>query len=486
MGGQAILAAAAHRAGDLKRGLKAEYGLGLLLLLQMALIVGHAPWRDELQAFLLVRDLPGLGGLFANLHYEGHPGLWYLVLGVLVALVRSPAALTLAQIAIALSVAALVWRRAPFRPWVKLLILAGYFPLFEYGVIARSYGLGELLVFAWLALRRTAWGWLILALMANVAVNFAFLSGVLVLAGLWIERRWSWSGAALWGLAGLAAVATIIPAHDVSTGAAALAQPLWPRTLGALRWESAALYPALVGVWPYRWQVLVSAPEAPWLAAIVGLGAGGMAVWATARDRRASILAFSLFLTMTALSALVYPTYPRHVGVLVLLIIALEWMRVEDRREAPSPAFLGWMGLSALCGLWAAGCALVIPFSYSRQEIGWIKAHHLETARWAAYPGYVGSDISAFLDRPTYNLQKGCLDTFIRWDTHAYDDVDDDDLADAITQPGPFSYLASDQDLSVLAAPLKRIAHFDRGLGDNGLFLYAVQRPAEGSAPACR
>ena len=482
MDGTAILTAVTRRA----TGLKAEYGLGLLLLLQMSLIAAHSPWRDELQAYLLVRDSPGLGGLLANLRYEGHPGLWYLVLGAFEAVIGSPAALKAAQALIALIVAALVWRRAPFPPWLKLLILAGYFPLFEYGVIARSYGLGELLLVAWLVLRRTAWGWLILALMANVAVNFAFLSGVLVLAGLWIERRWSWAGVALWAAAGLAAVATLIPAHDVSTGATALAQPLWLRILAALRWESATLYPSLVGVWPYRWQVLLSPPEAPLLAAIVGLGAGGMAIWATARDWRASLLAFSLFLAMTALSALVYPTYPRHVGVLVLLVIALEWMRVEDKSEAASPAFLGWMGLSALCGLWAAGCALFIPFSYGRQEIDWIKAHHLQTAQWAAYPGYVGSDISAFVNRPTYNLQKQCLDSFIRWDAHAYDDVDDDDLVDRITRPGAFAYLASDEDLSFLQAPIKQIAHFDRGLGDNGVFLYAVQRPSQGAATACR
>ena len=237
--------------------------------------------------------------------------------------------------------------------------------------------------------------------------------------------------------------------------------------------------------------MLVSSPEAPLLAALLGLAAGGLAIWATGRDRRASVLALGLVLAMTALSALIYPTYPRHVGVVVLLVIALEWIRVERNRGAgragaAAPAFVGWMGISALCGLWAAACALIIPFSWGRQEIDWIKAHHLEAAPWAAYPGYVGSDIAAFLGRPTYNLQKQCLNSFIRWDAHAYDDVDDDDLADRITQPGPFAYLASDEDLGFLQAPLKLIGHFDRGLGDNGVFLYAVQRPAQGAAPACR
>ena len=280
-------------------------------------------------------------------------------------------------------------------------------------------------------------------------------------------------------------MATLFPAHDVSTGALNL--PLWVRWIEALRRESAILFPAIVGAMPYRWQVLVSPLESPLPAAIVGLLAGGLAIWAVGRDRRAGLLMIVLFAVMTALSALIYPTYPRHVGVLVLLAIALEWIRVERDGAAPAPAFLGWLGVSAICGLWAAAWALFTPFSYGRQEVDWIKAHHLENAAWATYPGYVGSDIAAYFGHPTFNLQKGgCLDTFIRWDTHAYDDVEDDDLADAITQPGPFAYLASDHDLSSLHAPLTQLAHFNRGLGDNGVFLYSVQRPVQGVAPTCR
>ena len=84
-----------------------------------------------------------------------------------------------------------------------------------------------------------------------------------------------------------------------------------------------------------------------------------------------------------------------------------------------------------------------------------------------------------------HNMQKSCLNSFIRWDRHAYDDVEDDDLADRIARPGPFAYLASDQDLGDIGAPLKLIGHFDRGMGDNDLFLYAVQRPAKGVGVAC-
>ncbi len=456
-------------------------GLTLLVALQLWLIGAHVPWRDELQAYLIVRDSPGVAGLFANLHYEGHPSLWYVLLAAGQAVAGSARALTLVQGLVALATTAVVWRRAPFAPWLRLLILAGYYLLFEYGVIARSYGLGALLLFAWLALRRTPWGWLILALMANVAVHFALLSAACVVATVWIERRWSWPGIALWAVGCVACALTIVPAHDVQTGLADLAAPLTARLVDALRRQSAVLIPALIGRWPYRWQVL---PAMPW-SAMVGALAGPLAALAVSRERRASLLAFGLFLALTAMSALLYPTYLRHVGVLVLLLIALEWMRLENHSGSASRAFVGWMGLSAACGLWAAACALLIPFSPGRQEARWIADHHLQAAAWAAYPGYVGSDIAAYFGRPTYNLQKQCLNSFIRWNRHAYDDVDDDVLADRIAAPGPFAYLASDQDFSALGAPLRQIARFDRGMGDNDLFLYAVERPQQGRGAAC-
>src|SRR5580692_9037029 len=47
-------------------------------LLQCWLIVHHSPWRDEEQALLVARQ--PLGVLFSQLHYEGHPALYYLLL----------------------------------------------------------------------------------------------------------------------------------------------------------------------------------------------------------------------------------------------------------------------------------------------------------------------------------------------------------------------------------------------------------------------
>ena len=42
-------------------------------------IVNHEPWRDEAQAWLIVRDA-GFTDLFSILRTEGHPPLWYLLI----------------------------------------------------------------------------------------------------------------------------------------------------------------------------------------------------------------------------------------------------------------------------------------------------------------------------------------------------------------------------------------------------------------------
>ena len=63
--------------------------------------------------------------------------------------------------------------------------------------------------------------------------------------------------------------------------------------------------------------------------------------------------------------------------------------------------------------------------------------------------------------------------------------MDYDVLADRIERPGPFAYVASVEDLAPLDSPLRLIARLDAGMGDNPLFLYRVDRPVEGAAPAC-
>ena len=49
----------------------------LFLVITFILSLYHENWRDEAQAYLLCRDM-NLLEIFKNVHYEGHPILYYL------------------------------------------------------------------------------------------------------------------------------------------------------------------------------------------------------------------------------------------------------------------------------------------------------------------------------------------------------------------------------------------------------------------------
>jgi hypothetical protein len=153
----------------------------------------HEMWRDEMQAWLIARDSNGLLALGDAIRPEGHPAIWYLLLYGLTRLTHRPEAMQLLHLAIGTACAFVVARSAPFSRWTRLALCLGYFPVYEYGVIARNYSIGILflLLAASLLPRRRERPWLLgfmLALAAHsngmaliVATAFA---GALVMESL--------------------------------------------------------------------------------------------------------------------------------------------------------------------------------------------------------------------------------------------------------------------------------------------------------------
>jgi hypothetical protein len=107
----------------------------------------HVFWRDEVRAFSIAKQAESLPNLLSLLRNEGHPPLWYLILKSLYLIFHQNWVLPLASILIAM-VAAFLWLFfAPFSVLERVLFLAGVFPLFEFSVMARNYGISMLLMF---------------------------------------------------------------------------------------------------------------------------------------------------------------------------------------------------------------------------------------------------------------------------------------------------------------------------------------------------
>lgn len=139
----------------------------------------HEPWADEAQAWQLARSL-SLPALFQTyIRYEASPGLWHLLLWILIHARITYTGLHWICGGIAIGTAALLVFKAPFPRYLRLVLPFTYFLLFQYAVVARSYVLVPVLLYC-IALcwkRSPLVLGLLLGLLANFALHATVISG---------------------------------------------------------------------------------------------------------------------------------------------------------------------------------------------------------------------------------------------------------------------------------------------------------------------
>jgi hypothetical protein len=147
-------------------------------------ILRHEMWRDELQSWMIARWSSSIFDLVRNMRYEGHPPLWYLLLYAITRFTKWVPAMQLLNLVIATGTAYLVARYSPFTKFQKVLLCFGYFPLYEYGTISRSYGIGLFFLFwfcAWYRPDRKQ-NWLIAALLLSLLANTSVYGTMIAMA----------------------------------------------------------------------------------------------------------------------------------------------------------------------------------------------------------------------------------------------------------------------------------------------------------------
>jgi hypothetical protein len=378
-----------------------------LAVLQIWLILTHAPWIDEGQALLIARA--PFAELAANLKYEGHGALWYLWLGsVDRVLGGSRWSMAAAQAPVSLGLLVLIWFRSPFPRAAKLLLSLSYFIVFEYGVISREYSLGALLLLGAISERRSTLGWGLLALAANTSVHDALGAGVLG-AVFFVERR-NVVGPLILASGFAVAALTVFPiAHDLHRTAGAATGDYLTRFLRGEQAFSLLIVPSVPAL-PYHWRNPIPG--------LWGVGAGLLAFplgLALARGRSFKWGFALLYAGLLVLALWLQELLARDVGVLFVFLVCGLWVALE-RGEKLRPLAWMWMAVLAACGLPFVVESQTTPFTHSLIIADWIRAHGLADETWGAWPGKQGTMISAEFGRPTINLEKECLNTFLRWD----------------------------------------------------------------------
>jgi hypothetical protein len=452
----------------------------LLVALQLTLVFTHEPWLDEWQALQIALQSSTIGALLENLHYEGHPPLWYLILRFTAEIVPTFWVLPAVQGAIALTLQALVLARAPFGRLERLLLASSFFILFEFGVVARSLSLGSMLLLVLFASRRRWLRWAALALLPMAD----FLFGVLSLAGLvlmWKDRRWSWLGAGAWALSSLAAAASVVPAPDMLPALWAeegqalailfqnLAVLLVPLQMvdGHLQWK---------GTLPFNLWALAGP-----LFILFCLGQ-------LRADRLHKLLFLAFFAITAAFCLFVYPLPARHLSLIAFFLILLKWREAEAGLPLDR-LFRLWLVTISACGLLVAAVNLVKPFDKAGEAAAFIRSRGLEKEHWVAWPDSYGQGAAALLGRDFYTLKRGCTQSFIRWNFR-YEirntAVLKQSLDEVADRYGRF-YLLTVHDLSPkdwggFVRPLKRIEPGYEGQAYR-LYQIAPDRPRTGKVP---
>jgi hypothetical protein len=414
--------------------------LGVLLLYTALLVVGmahHEMWRDELQAWQLVRDAASPAAVLHAMRYEGHPAIWHLLLFVASRVTKAPVAMQVVHALVAVAGVAIFLRLAPFALPLRALLALGYLPLFEYGVLSRNYALA--LPFLWLAChactaRPRRW-WLLAATLAVMANTnpFAWL-----LAGAWaavllleapaaqeaLGTRQTLGAAAVVGTGLLLAFVQMVPPADAMyppTNTRWSASWAW-RTLGTVvagdlplpdprtrtPWNSALVYrvpPALLAV-----------------LAVVLVALVAFLLPARSLARRFYVLGTA---TLLAFAYTRFMGFARHHGHHWLLLVVCCWLAegvaratpgAHDSRRRARLALLAILGVVHLVtGVWLWRADLRGIFS-GAPDIG-ARLAEPPLDRLAAYgaPDPPLAAVAAYAGRPLVSLRTLTPMTYVLW-----------------------------------------------------------------------
>jgi hypothetical protein len=377
--------------------------------------------------------------MLREIHGEGHPALWYLLLRGAHAIVPVREVLPAVGWALAAAGAALFALRAPFRPLTLALVLFSAFFVFEYAAIARNYGMGMLVLFAVAALypsrrdRGVTIG-LLLALLCNTNVPCCLLAAMIL--GFWLvellcEEGLCWGpkyrlfilNAAVAAAGAALCFATVFPTvHD----AAAIVHPNGIGPARVLR----ALFTPAVSFWDLVPPFLPDSSAGAGLFGIVMFGSlfGLIRAPAAFLSALAALLAFELFFQ------LIYPGYYRHQSLFLCYLVAMYWLaaagrggrwpegwRISERVGRASGVgetlFMLLLGLQVLTALSMLATELAgYPYSRARDLAALLRREKLDGAVLLTEPDMFAEALPYYLPHtPLYQMRSQRFGRVVRF-----------------------------------------------------------------------
>ncbi len=411
-------------------------------------VANHEIWLDEAHHWLLARDSTSLTQLVHNARYDGHPLLWNLLLFFITLFSSNPIGMQVLHVGIAATTAWLVLRYAPFPRIWKVLFVFGYFPFYEYNLIARSYAPGMLLLFtACVLYRNRAQHYpllgLVLALLSNIHVLFLVLAFVLGLAvgtdflrnGNASRRSNFMIGLVVFAVgAVLSALQIILLSHHFHRFSADPRLNLQWLGKDLLMIEQAFIpVPNLTDGHFWNSNLLISLVKP--LAAVVSVLLWLIPMALFFRKRRSLWLFYGGALGVVAVLHLAQHSALHYFGLLYAWLVATQWIAAGEPTEPvwqklPIQRWLAgldpvfgrsfWYTIGVvqlLAGLIAYSFDLARPFSEGKAAVNYLNEHQLNDRLIAVSFFNAGPPVSAYLGKKVYYPEIDTLGSFCIWNT---------------------------------------------------------------------
>ena len=436
-------------------------GSWVMLALYVAIIAvvatRHEMWRDEVRAWTVATRPESFAAMVGAVRAEGHPLVWYCLLRFGHLLFHSPWVLPATSLAVAATAAWLFLRSSPF-PWVwKALFLLGTLALYHYSVMCRNYGIGMLILWAIAAryeqrFERPLLHGMLLLLLANTSAHAAIIAAAFTLAWgweAWRGRATPRTASVLLGigvaLAGIAAAALICyPSSDSAvTGlrqasAGSMAQAALESVVGLAapfrRLVTASLPLTVLGF---------SDPEGAGATTLISTALLVLVAWRHRRDLDLLIAFAATVLVLGWFFRVVYPPPLRHVGLLYVTILALEWIaRRREERTGRAPSRAGTTLAFALPAVMAmhAGAAVADirqdlqgERSSSRAFAAFLRSRpELRDAIVVGEPDYLIESLPYYTEQRLYSVEEGRLFRWVNFSRSVRDTLSLGALLDAV------------------------------------------------------
>lgn len=345
-------------------------------VLVLCLAARHASWRDEADAWLAARDLT-IGQLWPWLSASGSPGLWHLLLKLLIALHLPYQSMLFLHASLAIAGVASIAFLAPFPRLFKVLLVFSYFILYEYAAVARSYVLIVLLLFliAVVLTAKTKRYWLfgvLLLLLFNTHAQGFCTAGVigLVVAVQMVRARAfgrdAWIGASIATIGGILAFLQL--ACNPHTHSPSNVRR-WPVVGYAL---AEAFFPHVPhftarDLHAQRHHLLIC-------AIYIGIRLTGIAVVCSAlflmrRTRPAIVIVLACWLELQYVGVFKWYANERHAGVFFVVVVFGLWLSNgsgANRQASDSPRSVVWQRIcySVLIASLCISCISAMLWSY--------------------------------------------------------------------------------------------------------------------------